>query len=108
VLPVLVGLAVDYAIQLQSRASERLAQLGPDAARDPAARAGAISAAVAAGGPTVLAAAAASAAAMLALLLSPVPMVRGFGVLLIIGVALALLCAVTVGAAAWAVVPLKR
>jgi predicted RND superfamily exporter protein len=45
---------------------------------------------------------------MLALLLSPVPMVRGFGVLLIVGVALALLCALTVGAAAWAVVPRVR
>ena len=43
---------------------------------------------------------AASAAAMLVLLLSPVPMVRGFGVLLVVGVAIALLCALTAGAAA--------
>ena len=37
---------------------------------------------------------------MLVLLLSPVPMVRGFGVLLVVGVAIALLCALTAGAAA--------
>ena len=37
---------------------------------------------------------------MLVLLLSPVPMVRGFGVLLVVGVAIALLCAMTAGAAA--------
>ena len=40
--------------------------------------------------PTIATAAAASAAAMLVLLLSPVPMVRGFGVLLVVGVAIAL------------------
>jgi hydrophobe/amphiphile efflux-3 (HAE3) family protein len=84
VLPVLVGLAVDYSIQFQARAAE----------------AGDVRAAAAAGAPTIATAAAASAAAMLALLLSPVPMVRGFGVLLVVGVALALLCALTVGAAA--------
>jgi predicted RND superfamily exporter protein len=37
---------------------------------------------------------------MLVLMLSPVPMVRGFGLLLVIGVAIALLCALTAGAAA--------
>jgi predicted RND superfamily exporter protein len=36
---------------------------------------------------------------MLALLLSPVPMVRGFGILLVVGVAAALVCTLTVGAA---------
>ena len=50
--------------------------------------------------PTIATAGAASAAAMLVLLLSPVPMVRGFGVLLVVGVAIALLCALTAGAAA--------
>ena len=39
---------------------------------------------------------------MLVLLLSPVPMVRGFGVLLVVGVAIALPCALTAGAAAMA------
>jgi len=84
VLPVLVGLAVDYAIQFQARAQEEA-----DVRR-----------AAALGGPTILAAGAASAAAMLVLLLSPVPMVRGFGVLLVVGVAVALACALCVGAAA--------
>ena len=56
--------------------------------------------AAALGGPTIATAAAASAAAMLVLLLSPVPMVRGFGVLLVVGVAIALVCALSVGAAA--------
>ena len=37
---------------------------------------------------------------MLVLVLSPVPMVRGFGVLLVVGVAIAVLCAFTAGAAA--------
>ena len=83
VLPVLIGLAVDYAIQFQSRVGEALAQAG--------ARRGALTAdravrAAAAGAPTIATAAAASAAAMLVLLLSPVPMVRGFGVLLVVGV----------------------
>jgi hydrophobe/amphiphile efflux-3 (HAE3) family protein len=36
----------------------------------------------------------------LVLLLSPVPMVRGFGVLLVVGIAIALLCALTAGSAA--------
>jgi predicted RND superfamily exporter protein len=39
---------------------------------------------------------------MLVLVLSPVPMVRGFGALLVVGVVIALLCALTAGAAAMA------
>jgi len=97
VLPVLVGLAVDYAIQFQSRVEEGHAE-----DRDAGERPRAIGRAAALGGPTLVTAAAASAAAMLVLLLSPVPMVRGFGVLLVIGVGLALLCALTAGAAALA------
>jgi hypothetical protein len=100
VLPVLVGLAVDYSIQFQSRVGEAFEQLGPG---DPTAeRARLLSRAAGAGGPTIVTAGAASAAAMLALLLSPVPMVRGFGLLLVAGVAVALVCALTVGAAAMA------
>jgi hydrophobe/amphiphile efflux-3 (HAE3) family protein len=98
VLPVLIGLAVDYAIQFQSRVGETLTESSAD-------RAGAIEAAARAGAPTIATAAAASAAAMLVLLLSPVPMVRGFGVLLVVGVALALLCALTAGAAALSLLP---
>jgi predicted RND superfamily exporter protein len=113
VLPVLVGLAVDYSIQFQARAAEALddggatragqegAQAQAGAARaDGQARA--IARAAALGAPTLATAAAASAAAMLVLLLSPVPMVRGFGLLLVVGVAIALLCALSAGAAALA------
>jgi hydrophobe/amphiphile efflux-3 (HAE3) family protein len=99
VLPVLVGLAVDYAIQFQSRVGETFERDPPaagSAAEEIPAR---IARAAATGAPTIATAAAASAAAMLVLLLSPVPMVRGFGVLLVVGVAIALLCALTAGAA---------
>jgi uncharacterized protein len=92
VLPVLVGLAVDYAIQFQSRVSEALAQGEADI------RAAVLSAA-STGGPTIATAAAASAAATLVVLLSPVPMVRGFGVLLAVGIGIAFFCALSVGSA---------
>jgi uncharacterized protein len=95
VLPVLIGLAVDYAIQFQSRVGEAGGEIE---GRVPSARA--IARASAVGAPTIATAAAASAAAMLVLVLSPVPMVRGFGVLLVAGVAIALLCALSTGAAA--------
>ncbi len=97
VLPVLVGLAVDYAIQFQSRVQEAYAQHEGAVDRPEIVRRTA-----AVGGPTLATAAAASAAAMLVLVLSPVPMVRGFGLLLVVGVAVALLCALTAGAAALA------
>ena len=100
VLPVLVGLAVDYCIQFQARVQEE-AERGeapvPPGTRDASLL---VARAAAAGAPTIATAAAASAAAMLVLLLSPVPMVRGFGVLLVVGVAVALVCALTAGAAA--------
>ncbi len=105
VLPVLVGLAVDYAIQFQSRVEEAYAQAegsgpaeGPGQAERPD-RVAVIARTAAVGGPTLATAAAASAAAILVLALSPVPMVRGFGVLLVVGVGIALLCALTVGSA---------
>ena len=92
VLPVLVGLAVDYAIQFQSRVQE-------ESARDPGeAHETVVVRAAALGAPTIATAGAASAAAMLVLLLSPVPMVRGFGLLLVLGVIVAFLCALTAGA----------
>ena len=114
VLPVLVGLAVDYAIQFQSRVAEAAASerepapsgtglaAAPPTTGTPVST---IAAAAGAGGATIVTAGAASAAAMLALLLSPVPMVRGFGILLVVGVALALACTLTVGAAAMALPP---
>jgi uncharacterized protein len=77
VLPVLLGLGVDYAIQYQSRT-----QL-----------------------PFIATAALATGAGFLVLLLSPVPMVRGFGVLLVAGIAIAFLLALTAGTAALALPP---
>ena len=50
--------------------------------------------------PTIATAVAASVAATLVLVLSPVPMVRGFGVLLAVGIAIAFACALTAGSAA--------
>jgi uncharacterized protein len=106
VLPVLVGLAVDYAIQFQSRLEEafeeeadglmthRLGTHPPEEARAAVRRAAATAA------PTIATAGIASVAAMLVLLLSPVPMVRGFGLLLAVGVVIAFLCALTAGSAA--------
>ncbi len=90
-VPILIGLAVDYAIQLQSRLDEQ----GPPLAS-------AIGLVAARGAPTILAAAAATAAGFLVLVLSPVPMIRGFGLLLVVGIVLALVCALTLGVAAGA------
>ncbi len=91
VLPVLIGLAVDYAIQLQSRVQEAQAA-GADVQT-------AVARTAASGAPTVATAAAATAAGFVVLALSPVPMVRGFGLLLVAGIALALGCALTLGVA---------
>ena len=52
------------------------------------------------GAPTIATAGIASVGAMLVLLLSPVPMVRGFGLLLVVGVVIAFICALTAGSAA--------
>ena len=89
-LPVLIGLAVDYAIQFQARYNESLARRDDNPA---------VTAAVA-GGPTILTAGLATAVGFLVLLLSPVPMVRGFGLLLVVGIVLALACALCAGFAA--------
>jgi len=83
VLPVLLGLGVDYAIQFQARVQE-----------------GGLGQAARAAVPTIATAALATAAGFLVLLLSPVPMVRGFGALLVLGVAVALAFALTGGTAA--------
>ena len=107
VLPVLIGLAVDYAIQFQARFDEALARPGAGDGRSAPGRSGrsrqareAAVAAASAGGPTILTAGIATAVGFLVLLLSPVPMVRGFGALLVLGIALALLCAIFAGFAA--------
>jgi uncharacterized protein len=94
VLPVLIGLAVDYAIQFQARLDEeRERRPGRPAAE------AAVSAA-AAGGPTIVTAGVAAAVGFLVLLSSPVPMVRDFGLLLVLGIGLALVCALCAGYAA--------
>jgi uncharacterized protein len=92
VLPILIGLGVDYAIQLQARYDEALEAGGSpaEAARTAASR----------GGPTIATACLSTAAGFLVLLLSPTPMVRGFGVLMVVGIAIAFLLATTAGFAA--------
>jgi uncharacterized protein len=92
VLPVLLGLGVDYAIQYQARIEEACPP--GDAAR--AARTAV---------PVIGAAALATGAGFLVLLLSPVPMVRQFGVLLVVGIAIAFALALTAGTAALSVRP---
>ena len=94
VMPVLIGLAVDYAIQFQARFNE---------ARDEGvAPARAATLAAGRGGPVIGAACIATAAGFTALVLSPIPMVRSFGLLLVLGTALAFVLAATAGFAALA------
>ena len=80
VLPVLLGLGVDYAIQYQARVEE-----GDDEGIAVA---------------TIGTAALATGVGFLVLLLSPVPMVRGFGILLVAGIAIAFFLAISAGTAA--------
>jgi hydrophobe/amphiphile efflux-3 (HAE3) family protein len=89
VVPVLLGLAVDYAIQYQARVAD-----GVEAARRAV--------------PAIATAALATAVGFLVLLLSPVPMVRGFGALLVAGVAVALAFALTAGTAALTLAARRR
>jgi uncharacterized protein len=95
VVPVLIGLAVDYAIQLQARIEERA---GPQATREEVVRA--VSHVARNGAPSVAIAALATAAGFLVLGTSPVPMVRGFGWLLVGGIFVGLATATTLGVAA--------
>ncbi|MGZ4201815.1 MAG: MMPL family transporter [Thermoleophilaceae bacterium] len=91
-LPVLIGLAVDYAIQFHARFEESSRTgLPPEQAAPMAASLG---------GPTIATAGLATSVGFLVLLLSPVPMVRGFGGVLVLGIALAFACALTAGFAA--------
>ena len=96
VLPILIGLAVDYAIQFQSRVQEFRHE--GSATRDSVVDA--VARAAGEGAPTIATAALATATGFLVLLLSPVPMVRGFGLLLVVGIAIALVVALTAGSAA--------
>jgi hypothetical protein len=94
VLPILIGLAVDYGIQFQARAEEARRADRPEGAR------GAVAAAAGRAAPTIATAALATATGFLVLLLSPVPMVQSFGLLLVVGIAVAFICALTAGSAA--------
>jgi uncharacterized protein len=89
VLPVLLGLGVDYAIQYQARVQE---EGGPERAARVAV-------------PVIATAALATGVGFLVLLLSPVPMVRGFGALLVAGIAIAFFLALTAGTAALSLRP---
>lgn len=97
VLPVVIGLAVDYAIQLQARFREAVAS----GERPPAA---AVIAAVR-GGPVIGAAALATGAGFLVLVLSPIPMVQEFAIALVAGVFAALTISLTAGLAALSMTP---
>jgi hydrophobe/amphiphile efflux-3 (HAE3) family protein len=99
VLPILIGLAVDYGIQFQARAQEAR-RMGPGTAAGAMSASQAVGRAAGAAAPTIAAAALATGTGFLVLLLSPVPMVRGFGLLLVVGIAIALVCALTAGSAA--------
>lgn len=101
VLPILIGLAVDYSIQFQARFDEEM-EAGSgggeeEAAADPLSAA---RRAASKGGPTIAIACLATAAGFLALQLSPTPMVRGFGLLLLLGIGIAFFLALTAGFAA--------
>lgn len=91
-LPVLVGLSVDYAIQFQARFNEARAE-GSAPGR-------AVGTAAAGGGPVIGAACLATIAGFAVFVLSPSPLVRSFGLLLVIGIALAFVVALTGGLAA--------
>jgi uncharacterized protein len=91
-LPVLVGLAVDYAIQFQARFNEARTEGAPPGR--------AVALAALGGGPVIGAACVATIAGFAVFALSPSPLVRSFGLLLVIGVALAFVVALTGGLAA--------
>ena len=99
VLPILIGLAVDYGIQFQARAQEARRTMEREG-HGPVAAAQAVAQAAGRAAPTIATAALATATGFLVLLLSPVPMVQGFGLLLVVGIAVALICALTAGSAA--------
>jgi hydrophobe/amphiphile efflux-3 (HAE3) family protein len=101
VLPILIGLAVDYGIQFQARVQEASAN-GGHAGRGQLRARDIVVEVAGAAAPTVATAALATATGFLVLLLSPVPMVQGFGLLLVLGIAVALVCALTAGSAALA------
>ena len=98
VLPILIGLGVDYGIQFQARAQEAR-MIAEREGGAPISATQAVAQAAARSAPAIATAALATGTGFLVLLLSPVPMVRGFGLLLVAGIAVAFLCALTAGPA---------
>jgi hypothetical protein len=99
VLPILIGLAVDYGIQFQAR-SDEARRTQEEGTGQPLSAQRAVASAAGRAAPTIATAALATATGFLVLLLSPVPMVQGFGLLLVAGIVVALTCALTAGSAA--------
>ena len=87
-LPILLGLGVDFAIQLHSRFEEEV-EGGADAAT-------ATTRSLDRMGPPLLVAMVAAVAGLLALELSPVPMIRQFGLLLAVGMVALVAAALTI------------
>jgi uncharacterized protein len=88
-LPILIGLGIDFSIQIQNRVDEEAA-----IDRDPHP----ISESLANVGPALVAAAVGAALAFLALQISQVPMIRDFGIMLAIGVILLLVAGIVLSA----------
>ncbi len=107
VLPILIGLAVDYGIQFQARVQEARAVTGQAGDR-PQSAGSAVAQAAGRAAPTIATAALATATGFLVLLLSPVPMVQGFGLLLVAGIAVAFACALSGGCAVLALSERRR
>ncbi len=93
-LPILIGLTVDYAVQIQARYDEQ------DHAMDPA---DAARAAASLGVPMIAVACVASALGFGSLLVSPVPLISEFGILLGAGVLVCLAVVFPIGFAALAI-----
>jgi hydrophobe/amphiphile efflux-3 (HAE3) family protein len=89
VLPVLIGLSVDYAIQFQARFGE--SRRGGSSPPRAAVEAAALS------GPVIATAGLATGAGFLVLLFWPIPVIRTFGLLLLAGIAFAFALSLTAG-----------
>lgn len=97
VLPVLIGLSVDYGIQMQARFREQvMAGAAPGRAAVEAATTG---------GRVIATAGLATGAGFLVLLFSPIQIMREFAILLALGIGVSLLLVLTVGMAVMASIP---
>jgi len=98
-LPILIGLGVEFAIQMHNRIEEEVVV---DRPRSP------FSEALRNIGPALLVATVAAVLACLALLVSKVPMIRDFGVLLAVGIVMVFVAAIVIPVAALAVRERRR